>query len=219
MEQTTRRINRLFDNARNRPALMGVALFCIIAIVAACVHACSSGESGVVIDKEPASEFDQTSDQDASAESADPSVTAITVYVSGRVATAGVYELEEGSRVVDALALAGGALDSAALDSLNLARKLTDGEHIYVPSVDEGDDVSAAADSSGGGSTQNGKVNINTATVEQLDALEGIGPSIAERIVRDRTENGPFASIEDLKRVSGIGDKKFEALAQNICVG
>lgn len=137
----------------------------------------------------------------------------------------GVRELAEGARVQDAVDAAGGFADGAARDALNLARVLADGEQIVVPSqeeavsepvaaVDGGDAGSGAAASPTGG-----KIDLNRATAAELDALPGVGPSTAEKIVADREANGPFRTVEDLKRVSGIGDKKFADLADLVCVG
>ena len=141
----------------------------------------------------------------------------IVVHVSGAVASSGVYELPEGSRVSDAIDAAGGMVDDASEDALNLARGLVDGEQVVVPTVEEHmQELQAAAD---GGASPSGKVNINTATAEQLDTLPGIGESTAQKIIADREANGPFASPEDLKRVSGIGDKKYAELADLITVG
>ena len=125
----------------------------------------------------------------------------------------------------DAVDAAGGFADGAARDALNLARVLADGEQIVVPSqeeavlepgaaVDGGDAGSRAAASPTGG-----KIDLNRATAAELDALPGVGPSTAEKIVADREANGPFRTVEDLKRVSGIGDKKFADLADLVCVG
>lgn len=147
------------------------------------------------------------------------------VHVSGSVVSPGVYYLEEGSRVHDAILAAGGLSAEAHPDYINEARLISDGEHIVVPSKD---DIAQAAASAGEGwasleeqlnsAKDNSVVNINTAGVEELTTLNGIGEATAEKIVADREANGTFKSIEDLKRVSGIGDKKFEALADGICV-
>ena len=99
---------------------------------------------------------------------------------------------------------------------------MTDGEQIIVPEAAsaqpaQGIDPSAASANASSGTT--GKVNINCATADELQQLNGVGPALAQRIVDDRKANGAFATIEDLKRVSGIGDKKFASLADSICVG
>ncbi len=145
----------------------------------------------------------------------------IVVHVGGSVNKPGVYELTWGDRVEKAIAAAGGASDGAVLDALNLARILQDGEQILVPH--ERDYESGAPGTSNpqgiSASTAQGKVNINTADVTQLDSLPGIGESTAQKIIADRETNGPFEKVEDIQRVSGIGEKKYEQLADLISVG
>ena len=148
-----------------------------------------------------------------------PIVEKIFVHVEGAVAAPGLFELSEGSRVYDAIQAAGGFTEDARHDAVNLARVLTDGEQIIVPTTqtDGGSDTTPATAASPG--TATGKVNINTADAATLDTLPGIGASTAAKIVADREANGPFKTIEDLKRVSGIGDKKFTQLEGCITVG
>ena len=148
----------------------------------------------------------------------------IYIHVAGAVANPGLYTLPEDSRVNDAIEAAGGFSENANKDSLNLARVLTDGEQVNVPVVQSENASALESDAgSGDGSTVasaavSSKVNINTASEADLDALPGIGPSTAKKIVADRTANGSFKSIDDLSRVSGIGDKKLEALRDYITV-
>lgn len=151
--------------------------------------------------------------------------TPIYVHVSGHVAAPGVYALSEGARVADAVEAAGGFAEGASEDAINLARVLNDGEQVAVHSVEEAASAavgaSVAAGSAGGaaGSSAAVRVNINTASAAELQTLDGIGEVTARKIVSDRETNGPFATVEDIKRVSGIGDKKFENLKDSICVG
>ncbi|WP_084130716.1 ComEA family DNA-binding protein [Demequina sp. NBRC 110055] len=119
---------------------------------------------------------------------------AMVVHVSGEVAAPGLVELRDGERVADAIDRAGGALPDADLASVNLARVPQDGEQIDVPAV--GDE---AADADGG------PVRLNSASLDQLETLPGVGPVTAQNIVSDREANGPYESLEDLQRVSGIG--------------
>lgn len=164
----------------------------------------------------------------------------LLVHVAGAVAKPGVYQLPHGSRVIDAVNQAGPAAE-AELDSLKLASPVTDGQTIYVPSKSSTQAGSTAAGSSQGSpvssagtgrnaftsqtgvkpsgtATVTGLVNINTADQSQLDTLPGVGPSLAQRIIQYREINGPFKAIEDLKDVSGIGDKNFEKLKDRITV-
>lgn len=153
------------------------------------------------------------------APAADEAPATLLVHVDGAVAAPGVYELAEGARANDAVLAAGGLAEGADTSALNLAAPLSDGEKLHVPR--EGEEVVAsgtggAAASGQGAST--GPVNLNTATVEELDTLPGVGEATARAIVEDREANGPFATIEDLMRVSGIGEKKFERIRGLVCV-
>jgi competence protein ComEA len=126
-----------------------------------------------------------------------------------------VYTLPLGSRMQDALAQAGDVQSNADTRGLNLARKLNDGEQIYVPAVGEATPVPTKSTVSGAPTATKapiGKININTATIAELDMLPGIGPAIAQRIVDYRTQNGDFKKIDDLKKVRGIGDVLFDQI-------
>jgi len=151
-----------------------------------------------------------------------PTVTPITlwVHVTGAVLHADVYALPEGSRVKQAIEAAGGAAPDADVDRLNLALVLRDGMQVYVPRRGEAAGVPAGPASSNQPvpGLSAGPININTATVEELDSLPGIGPAIAQRIVEDRTANGPFKKPEDLKRVRGIGEALFNQIKDRIVV-
>ena len=150
------------------------------------------------------------------AEPATPTPTTINVYVSGAVNKPDVYALPLNSIVKEAIAAAGGATADADLDRINLALRLSDQMQVYVPRKGE------AAPPPNGGSTpaaSTGKININTATVEELDQLYGIGPSLAKAIVDYRTANGPFKTIEEINDVKGIGDALFAKIKDSITVG
>ena len=147
--------------------------------------------------------------------------TSIWVHVAGAVSAPGLYELPATARVGDALEAAGGPLPDASVDAVNLARQLGDGEQVYLPRVDEMDAPGATASPSSAAGTVPGEasvVDINRANATELESLPGIGPSTAEKIVADRDANGPFTSPEDLMRVTGIGEKKFEALRDMVVV-
>ena len=140
---------------------------------------------------------------------------AVVVHVDGAVAAPGVYVLPEGSRANDAVTAAGGLAEGADTSGVNLAAPVSDGEKIHVPLEGE---AGAAASAASGEGAADGPVNINLAGVEELDELPGVGEATARAIVEDREKNGPFSTPEDLMRVSGIGEKKFERLAGLICV-
>lgn len=145
-----------------------------------------------------------------------PTPGRIVVYVSGAVQAPGVYELPDGARVDEALKAAGGPTADADLARINLAKRLHDEEQVYVPRLGETNPPVPPAGATGG--QTGGKVNINTATAAEFETLPGIGPALAQRIVEYRQAHGPFARIEDLKKVSGIGDKMFERIKDLITV-
>ena len=139
----------------------------------------------------------------------------IMVHISGEVHRPGLVELMEGSRLIDAVELAGGLKNDADMDRINLAKKLLDEEKIYIPKIGEEDIPIGVFSESTAEDSQ--KVNLNTATKEQLMTLPGIGEVLASRII-DYREKNPFKSIADIKNVSGIGDKKFEGIEDLIIV-
>ena len=145
----------------------------------------------------------------------------LCVHVDGAVAAPGVYRLPVGSRVVDAVEAAGGFAEDAVTAAVNQAQVLADGQQVVVPAKgDELPPAAVGADTAPGAdaAADSGLVNINKASVAELTTLKGIGQATAEKIVADREKNGPFKSIEDLKRVSGIGDKKLDALRDSVCL-
>ena len=140
----------------------------------------------------------------------------VTIDISGEVINPGVYRLTGEVRVNDILIKAGGLSANADRDwvakNLNLAEKLMDGQKIFIPKIGE---VLGNIQFSNSNS-QDKTVRINSATVEQLDTLSGVGPSIAKKIIDYRTKNGGFKNIEELKLVSGIGDKMYEKIKDGI---
>lgn len=146
----------------------------------------------------------------------------IIVHVTGQVKNSGVVSLEEGARVVDAIYSAGGETVDADLNKLNLAYILNDGDKIYVPKKEDSQTeyiTSGAGENVSSYATQSSDskiININTATVDELSTLSGIGKAIAERIVAYRMQNGKFENIEDIKNVTGIGDSKFNNIKDEI---
>ncbi|WP_318657556.1 ComEA family DNA-binding protein [Cellulosimicrobium composti] len=129
----------------------------------------------------------------------------VVVHVVGQVATPGLVTVGAHARVAEAIEAAGGATAEADLAALNLARTVTDGEQIHVPRPGEAVPAAAAAPAHGSAGTPGGPLDLNTADVAALDALPGIGPVLAERIVAWREENGPFTAVDELGEVSGIG--------------
>lgn len=137
------------------------------------------------------------------------------VHVAGAVARPGVYRLAAGARVADAIEAAGGAAADADLDRTNLAAPVTDGSQVFV--VRRGEAAPAGATSPAGQSADT-IIDLNTASVEELDSLPGIGPATAQAIVDHRTENGPFKSVEELLEVRGIGEAKLAQIRKRVRV-
>jgi competence protein ComEA len=137
------------------------------------------------------------------------------VYVSGAVREPDVYRLPPGSIVEDAVEAAGGATDDADLECINLAQELADQQHVHVPRAGEESPPPAL---SGGQAAGDHAININTATASELEELPGIGPVMAARIVDFREANGPFAGVEDIQDVVGIGPATFDGLKDLIAV-
>ncbi len=167
----------------------------------------------------------------------------IIVHISGAVQNEGIVELESGSRVADAIEKAGGLKENAYMDEINLAYQLEDGEKIHIPTIEEqkekenqeskvenesatGSDGTTSKSSNSSINTgsqsektsNQTKININTATEQELDSLPGIGPSTAAKILEYRKEKGKFKTIEEIKEVSGIGESKYEKIKDRITV-
>lgn len=146
----------------------------------------------------------------------------ICVYVCGAVNSPGVYYLPSGSRVHEAVEMAGGLTDEAAEDYVNMASLLEDGEQLYIPTQEEAEEegleIDSASSSSGSDSSSESLININTASSEELQTLSGIGEAKAAAIISYREENGDFESIEDIMNVSGIGESTFENIKDYITV-
>lgn len=143
----------------------------------------------------------------------------ITIYISGEVKNPGVVTLKNDKRLSDAVKLVGGVTNDADLNNINLALKLEDEMHYIIPK--KGEIISNSSNNVSLGnnsSNENGKININTATIEQLDQIPGIGEATANKILNYREEVGSFKSIEEIKNVSGIGDKKYENMKEFICI-
>ena len=148
--------------------------------------------------------------------------TQIVVHITGQVINQGIVKLEEGARVIDAIEAAGGATKEANLSKINLAYLLEDGMKLYVPSVKDKEEeeqiLSSITNTKGENTKQALKVNINTATSEELQKLPGIGEAMASRIITYRKEKGKFSKLEDLKSASGIGEAKFNNIKNYIYI-
>ena len=206
---------------------LGVALIIIIAALFSLLKGSGSedefvlklrGEDGT---EQTMSEAELTSREAEKDEPADEEKKSIFVDVDGAVASPGLYELDAESRVNDAIEKAGGTTEGAELRFINRAELLNDGDKLYIPF--EGESESLLGAKSGSSSVLNetesqGLININTASSAELQRLNGVGPATAEKIIAYRNQNGAFSKPEDIKRVSGIGEKTYEKLKDKIRV-
>ena len=141
----------------------------------------------------------------------------ITVYVTGAVNKPGVVTVNEGARTADAVNACGGLLPTADREHINMAQVLKDGQQVKVPER-SGDSAKRAEGKQGGKADGSGLVNINTADEKELDTLPGIGPAMAKRIIEYRETEGSFQQIEDIKKIRGIGEAKFDKMKDKICI-
>lgn len=138
----------------------------------------------------------------------------VTVYVSGEVKKPGLVTLQEGQRVADAVNEVGGVIEMADIDRVNMAALLEDGMQIRVPERQAAGRSAAPA----AGKNAEGQINLNTANEKELQTLPGIGPAMSARIIEYREANGDFKKIEDIKKVRGIGNAKFEKLKDKVTI-
>ena len=229
--EQVKRMDRLAGKLLGHKAVV-VAMLVVIAMASGLAMASFGSESGGVsferndgsgtsVEREAE---DAPSDDAVGSSKKSSSAAEVYVDVDGAVVSPGVYRLKEGARVSQAIDAAGGLTAEADVTGLNRASKVADGQKIYVPKVGEQQAVTAGGGADGcavvtsGANDAAGLVNINTASVAELQTLSGIGPSMAQSIIDERTKNGPFASVDDLMRVSGIGEKKLAKIKDCICV-
>ncbi|TDB50844.1 MULTISPECIES: helix-hairpin-helix domain-containing protein [Bacillaceae] len=146
----------------------------------------------------------------------DSTSTQIVVDVKGEVQKPGIYKLEEGLRVQDAIERASGVTKEADMNHVNLATKVADEMVIYIPAI--GEEPVVPMSTVGSMDQNKSAVNLNTATLEELQTLNGIGPSKAQAILTYREENGPFKTLEDILQVAGIGEKSLEKIKTEISI-
>jgi competence protein ComEA len=192
--------------ARIDPGRRGVAALVLVAVVCAVL-------TGVVLLR------GRTTEQPLVAPSltgstATPGAALLVVDVAGKVRRPGLVRVPAGARVDDAIRAAGGVLPGTSTGSLNLARKVADGEQVVVG----GPVAAGGGPAAGGGAGAGGLLDLNLATAQDLDGLPGIGPVLAERIVAWRTEHGRFASVDQLREVDGIGEAKYSSLRSKVTV-
>ncbi len=230
--ERVKRMDRWAEKLLGHKAVV-VAILVVIAMASGLAMASFGGESGGVSferaggsgsSAEPGSGVDSHDrESDGSSHKASAEFE-VYVDVDGAVVRPGVYRLKDGARVSQAIDAAGGLTAEADVAGLNRASKVTDGQKIYVPTVGEQQAAAAVGGAESGAATTPGAgssselVNINTASATELQTLSGIGPSMAQSIIDERTKNGAFASVDDLMRVSGIGEKKLAKIKDCICV-
>ena len=214
---------------RRRPAMVVVIIVTLTLFLSGCEK--EKEASGIEeISLEETAEAGETEEEDLSGETQEEDKEesgeepgSIFVYVCGQVAAPGVYELPGDARVYQAIEMAGGTLEGASPESLNLAQQAEDGQKIYVPTEEEAQTGAALQDTPGGvqdtaSDQEAGKVNLNTAGLEELMTLTGIGQTRAEAILAYREEEGDFRSPEDIMNVEGIKEGIYEKLKDEITV-
>jgi competence protein ComEA len=192
------------DLSRSQIAVYGAVAVALLLLEARAIRA--EGSSGASY---------QSSSSSSSSSSGSGSITFhaggpagdVVVDVTGAVARPGVYRLPAGSRVTDAVERAGGATGGALLEAINLAARLADGQQVVVPKRGPAGAAAGAATAS-----EEGPISLGTATVDQLDTIDGIGPVMAQKIVEYREQQGGLASVDQLDQVSGIGPATMESL-------
>ena len=202
------------ENMKNRNAIkVLLAVLCLVAagIVFSCMTKTQKNGSSTA----QAASQTETETQTEETETETETLPKVCVHVCGSVAIPGVYYLDEGSRIHEAVALAGGFTEEAAGDAINLAETVSDGEKIYIPSKEDVENGYSAEEKADSG---DGLVNINTASLDELKTLPGIGDMKAEAIIAYREEFGNFTSVEDIMNVSGIKDSSYERIKDFIKV-
>lgn len=223
------------DKKQKKKWIPAVCFVVICGVVCVWVRYDGQKKEQIVFEKQEAGTLIQESDTKPQV-SAEPGqenaggaerTSEIYVHICGAVVTEGVYVLQNGCRLADGIAAAGGFRTDADTTYHNLALGLTDGQKVYVPTREETEALSVSERLTGGDAegegaknsideVQGGKVNLNTAGAEELMTLDGIGEAKAERILQYREKVGPFQSVEELKKVSGIGDAIFERIKEDI---
>ena len=204
------------------PQVRKMAVICLVGLVLfAGFSLFKSGSDSAQHDRSAGGTGEETAD--AYAEENALSDGTIFVDIGGAVKNPMLAELPDGSRVDDAIQAAGGLKQEADMSNINRAEFLIDGQKIFIPSLALDADGNVVSDTQAGssvssGTDSTGKVNINTVDSSQLQTLNGVGPATAQKIIDYRQSNGTFSNIEDIRNVSGIGDKTFEKLKDHITI-
>ena len=208
---------------KKRIYLSALVIIMVISSITACkkeeatVYFATETQQDAVADSDVKTSDENTVDTDTS--------TKWCVYICGSVVNPGVYYMDHGTRICDLVDTAGGMTEEACTSYWNLAEELYDGRMIYVPTAKEVEENLSpdmwkqnSGQTTEGNGSSSGKININTATKEQLMTLSGIGESKADSIIRYRTENGNFSAVEDITKVSGIGEAMLNKIKDDITV-
>jgi comEA protein len=199
------------------PGRRGVRALAAVAVLVIVVAAFLAWRARPRVDPVATPSFEVTDAGGGEPAAATSGPAEVIVAVEGKVKKPGVVHLPTGSRVADALEAAGGADEGVDVAMLNLARKVVDGELILV-GVTPSPGASVGAPVGGAAATGGGLVNLNTATLSDLDTLPGVGPVLAQRILDARTAAGGFKAVSDLRKVDGIGDARYEELKDLVTV-
>lgn len=218
----------MFDGLTNKQKIISITVI-TIAIIAIFVYIYNKNNNYNTIDESEilVNSFDENNLEKESKNGEEKQI--IIIHIAGEVNNPGVVRMEEGKRIGDAIELAGGLTEYADITEINLAYVLEDGMKIKIPNLNDKDKENEEyiiSDNGNDSRSENSNIrkdkgnmiNINKATQTELETLQGIGPSLATRIIEYREENGKFNSIEDIKNVSGIGENKYEAIKDSISV-
>lgn len=217
-------IGEIKEKLVKNPDLIKVTIIVLIIIVAFLVTMCGGKEeNGISIETQDSK---QESFEDQGILEAEQGGT-IIVDVGGAVNSPGVIELPEGSRIYQAIEKAGGVTRDGDLDQINQAILLNDCDKLYIPTFQDGEKQTTSSNNhqgvglisaSSANSNSDGRVNINTASQEELETLNGVGPVTANKIIDYRTANGRFDAIENIMEVPGIGEKTFAGMKDRLCI-
>ncbi len=206
------------------PAVIGIGVFLAVAIATTVIvlQGTGAGSGDVLAQPTAGTAVPESSAQAKEAQATAEAGQKIFVHVVGEVMRPGLVELPAGARVLDAIDAAGGAGAEAGLEGVNLARVVSDGEQISVPTLEVAEELAAnirsVPEAASGSVVADGVLDLNQATAAQFEQLPRIGPALAQRIIDWRESNGPFDSVDQLLEVSGIGEKTLEQFRDRIRV-
>jgi competence protein ComEA len=199
----TRSVGRVHETSKQMLVVYAAAVLAVALIGARYLQSAAADAEGGGGGGEFTRSFSGAGSSGATAGDGVQKFQALVVYVSGAVRRPGIVRLRDGDRVGDAVEAAGGPRSSANLEAVNLAARVADGQQVTVPRRDA---------AGGGASGSTGPISLSTATPEQLDQLDGVGPGLAQKIIEYRTQHGGFRSVDELGEVPGIGEKRLESL-------